>query len=383
MTELRITKEELTYERRGPRSRRSYFRDLAARDADPKANARLEAHEAEARVELPKMEARMARAAGAEYRVNESAATSAAAVPLWANQYFATAPRPKRVLASLIPTFDLPEHVASVHMPRIVTGTNTGTQEIAPVPDRDFTDAAVESPVTTVSGQSDVAMQLLEQSPLGAALDMAILKDLQESADANLEEKLFNGSGTGREITGILNLPTGAGAVSKVEYTSASPKGYETITELGKVGAQLGNARLCPPECWIMRTNRWMWIGSSTDLEDLPLAVPGHQALPPVPYTFDENRPAAAPPILGAPTFLSDAISTTLGEAKNQDAIFAIRPTDQMLFQGDTKTMVLTEVLSGTGQARFSSRTYAAMLWRRPTAISYLVGTGLVKPNEY
>jgi hypothetical protein len=380
-----ITREPLVYERRGPNSKRSYFQDRfnAEIRKDAAAVKRLERHAVECRVEEPKLQARLAEAEGVEYRVNPSRETghgSTFAPPLWANEFFATAPRPKRVLASMIPSFDLPDGVGSVNLPRIKSGTEAGTQpDLAPGPNRDMADAAVESPAMVVDGNADVALQALEQSPLGGAhLDHALLRDLGEAADAKLEERLFNGTGENKQITGILNLPTGAGGVSAVTYTNAAPKGYEVITELGKVGGQLGDARNCPPEVWLMRTARWCWIGSALDLENLPLAVPGHQAIPPVAYTFDENRPAVAPPILGFPTYLDDAIPATLGEGKNQDCIVAIRPTDMMLFESTVRSRVALDVLSGSMEARFSLHRYAAVLWRYPTAISTLTGTGLV-----
>lgn len=394
MSRIRVTREPLTYERHGTRARHSFFADWAAvahnPGSSPDAEARLERHRAEMKVELPALEKRMAtEAPDVEYRVNPSRVDGQGGYfspPLWSEEHFATAPRPKRVLAGLIPSFDLPDGVGSVHLPRITTGTKAGTPaDVSPAPEQDFTDAAVESYAATVTGNADVALQLLEQSPLGAALDHSILKDMGEAADENLEEKLFVGTGSSanREITGILNLPTGAGLTSAVTFTSASPKGYEIFSELGKVAGQLGDARRLPPECWVMRTSRWAALGSAEDEEKLPLAVPGHQALAPVAYTFDDSHPAVAPPVLGWPTYLSDAIPNTLGAGANQDIVLAIRPSDHMLFESDTKTMVLTEVLSGTMQVRFSLRRYAAVLWRYPTGVSYLQGTGLVVPSEY
>ncbi len=385
---VEVRSEPFTYERRGPNARHSYLQDIfLAKRGDARAAGRLEKHEGEMRVEAERMERRARLTDEVEYRVDPnrlSGTGGSFAVPLWANEFFATAARPKRVLAGMIPSFDLPDGVGSVNLPRIVAGTEAGTQgDDAAMPNKDMTDAAVSSVAMVVDGISDCALQDLEQSPQGAHFDHAVLKDLGEAADGKLEERLFTGLGSSQQqITGILNLPTGAGAVSVVTYTSASPKGYEIFGELGKVGAQLGDARNLPPECWLMRTARWCALGSSEDLEDLPLAVPGHQALPPVPYTFDEARPAAAPPILGFPTYLDDAIPATLGAGANQDGIVCIRPTDHMLFESTTRTAIQAEVLSATMEVRFTLHRYAAVLWRYPTGIAYLTGTGLVVQSE-
>jgi Phage capsid family len=388
MTELRVTKEPLTYERRGKNSFHSFFRDWALQEIQPndKAEARLKAHENELRVEMPKMEARLAKNPEAEYRVNPQRTEGEGfsfAPPLWASELFATAPRPKRVLASLIPSFELPPGASSVNLPRMTTGTEAGTPvDIAPPPNRDILDAAVSAPATTIAGISDVSLQLLEQSPQTAALDFVVMKDLSEAADASLEEKLFTGTGAKNQFTGLLNLATGAGGVSSVTFNSATPKGYEIYGYLGKLGAQLGDARKCPPEAWLMRTARWCALGSSLDLEDLPISTPGHEAIPVPAFTFDDSRPSVAPPILGFPNYLSDACPANLGAGGNQDAIVAIRPSDMVLFESTTKTAVFKEVLSGTLQARFQLHRYASVLWRYPTGIATLTGTGLVVQSE-
>jgi len=389
MSELRVKSEPLVYERRGPNSRHSFFRDFALRECgsgDGAAEGRLARHEAEMRVEVPAMEKRLAKNPEIEYRVNPNRTDGQGgyfAVPLWAESAWAGAVRPGRVLAGLIPGFDLPEKVTSIHLPKMTTGTEASTPtDGAPAANQDVIDSVIESPAMTVTGNSDWSLQALEQSPAGAHLDHAVLTDLNAAADADLETKLFTGTGTNREITGILNLPTGAGGVSSVTFTSASPHQYELVTEMGKVGGQLGDARKLPPECWLMRTARFCAISGSTDEEKRPLATPGHVAAEPVSYQFNDSRPAVASPFFSFPTYLSDAIPATLGVGGNQDLICAIRPSDFMLFESDNKTAVYKEVLSGTLQARFTLRRYAAALWRQPQGIAILGGTGLVIPSE-
>jgi HK97 family phage major capsid protein len=379
-----VLDEPLTYERGLPFS---YFRDraMAEHNRDEQAQKRLQRHAREAEVEVPRMmEARSRRELpeGAELRVNPNRVDGTGGYfspPLWANEYFATAPRPKRVLAGMIPNFPLDAKVSEVKMPRLTTGANVEpVTDVTAVPNRDLLDAASETVMMTLSGVSDVAMQLLEQSPPGAHLDHSILKDCLEAYDFELEKALFTGLGKAdQQIAGILNLATGAGAVTTVEFSGT--KGYELFSVLGKLASQLGDARLLPPEVWMMRTARWCWLGSSEDEEKLPLAVPGHQAIPPVPYTFDADRPAVAPPILGWPTYLSDAIPATLGPVgeANRDTIVTIRPTDSMLFETPKHTGVLTEVLSGTLQARITLHGYAGALFRYPTGIAYLTGAGM------
>ena len=382
---VEITREPLTYEKHLPRS--SFGdRALAELNDDPRARGRLRRHAEEMDVELPRFLDRIYRGSpeGLEVRVNPSRVDGQGGYfspPLYAQELFSTAPRAKRVLAGMIPNFLLTAQVIEVKLPRIVEGTKAqGGSDVSPVPNQDFTDASVESWCETFMGQSDCSMQQLEQSPPTAALDVVVLKDLLESYDEQLEASLFTGLGKEKQqIAGILNLPTGAGNVTVV--TATGTKGYEIFKELGRVAGQLGDARKCPPEVWLMRTARWAYIGTEEDEEKLPLAVPGHQAIPAPPFTFDDDRPAVAPAILGWPTYLSDAIPVTVNG--NQDIILAARPTDSVLFESQKHTSVFKEVLSGTLQARFQLHGYGAALHRYPTGLAYLTGAALKVESGY
>lgn len=372
---ITVEREPLTYERTG---QHSYWQDraLAELRGEDAPKARLERHAAEMRVEMPKLESRLRKPDGeVETRANPTRIDGQGGYfspPLWANEFFATAPRPKRVLSGLIPSFTLEAKTSEVKLPAISVGTRAetnsdGTAVAAP----DLTDAASESWVDNIAGQADVSLQALEQSPQGAHLDYVLAKDLSESYDAELEKALFIGEGKARQqLPGLFSLS----GVTKVEYTGT--KATEMFLSLGKVAGQLGDAREVPPEVWLMRTARWAWLGSSEDEQKRPLATPGYQPADPVDDALDDD-PAAAPSILGWPTYLSDAIPANLGEAGNQDAIVLARPSDSMLFETTAKSSVNAEVLSGTLQARFSLHRYAAVLWRYPTAYAQLRGTGM------
>jgi hypothetical protein len=87
-------------------------------------------------------------------------------------------------------------------------------------------------------------------------------------------------------------------------------------------------------------------------------------------------RPTSS--IYGWPVFVNDAIPATLGATGNQDTIIACRPSDLMVFEGDPRTAVLLEVLSGTLTARFIYRNYAAaIVGRYPSGIAWVTGTGM------
>lgn len=356
-TAVSITHEPLTYRQD---VRDSYFRDVAyAARHDAAAQARLDRHAAEMRTVLAAREASaraVAATQGLELRVNPDRVDGQggyASGPLWLMDFAATAPRPGRALAELMPSFTLPAGVSEVSLPRLSTGTQVGvTADGAPVPGRDIVDAAVTSPVVTLSGQSDVALQLLEQSPGGAFLDAIIFRDLAADYDLKLEQQLVNGTGAGGQLLGLLNVPAGAGLANAITYTDASPTALEMVPYIGQAAAQVGNARGLGPEAWLLRTSRRAWLNAAA------WPSPGHS--------------------FGYPPVETNAIPATLGAGGNQDAIVACRPSDMLLLESVPRFRVEFESLSGTLQARLQMLGYAAAFpARRPTGIATVTGTGM------
>ncbi len=392
---VRVASEPLTYA--AERRERSFFADLVTEARGESAEAlnareRLGRHNREVRVELAERERRVAGQVaavdglefGRERRLSSRVPGfgGSFAPPLWLIDRFATAPRPGRVLADLIPGFPLPSGVSSVNVPRFVAGNVAqAATDGAAAPSADWTDAAVSSPCAPIAGHSDVALSLLELAPRNT-LDIAVWRDLTEAYDAHLEALLVNGverTGSKVEFNGLLNYPTGPGGVNAITYTDASPTGAKLFPSFGQAAAQIGDNRLAPPEIWAMRTARWCWLGSAEDGQGLPLAVPGHTPPPRIPGLLDDRRTPPVAPLLGWPIFPNDSIPANLGAGQNQDAIIACRPSDMLLFESEPVVGVDLESLSGALGARITFRAYAAFLGaRRPTGIATITGTGLV-----
>ena len=362
---IEVTSEPLTYRRD---VRASFYRDLLI--STPAGDERLARHRQEMDVVHAERERRANQrlhSGEIEYRVEPNTTQGYGgyfAPPLWLNEYFATAPRSLQVLAPLIPMhFPLPPGVSSINLPILSTGTQVRpTPDGGGVDDRDIVDATGSSTVVTLSSQADVALQLLEQSPAGAHLDWALFKDMTESYDSQVESQLYVGLGSAaKQILGLANVTSNIG----ITYTDASPTGHAMYTYFGEAVAQVGDARKVPPECWLMRTARYAWLMASEDGQNRPLMTP--------------DPIVGVASILGFPVFLSDAIPATLGATANQDEIFAVRPSDLMLFEGEPQTSVYTEVLSGTLSARIQMHAgIAAITNRYPSGIAVMTGTGLV-----
>lgn len=371
MSTVEVIREELTY-RKG--AERSYFKDVVAHEeGDVAATERLVQHEREIADEMERRDRRARESAPGEveFRTNPNRTAGQGgnfAPPLWIIDEFATYPRAKRVLADMIPNFELPAGVQSVNLPRLTAGTTEATlTDLSADSNTDITDASVAGPVVTISGEGTVAQQLLDQSPPGAHLDFAFFKDLSESYDATLETQLLNGSGSSGQMTGLLNL-SGIGAVS---FTSGTPTATSMFTFLGQTVAKVGNNRKLPPEAWLMTTSRLAWLGSSEDSQNRPLMI-------------TDKDGSGELDMLAFPVKLTDAMPTNLGVGTNQDAIVACRPSDFILFESAPRTLVsFDNSLSNTLQVRIRLHRYAAVLWRYPSAIAALTGTGLVVQSGF
>ena len=287
-TRIRVTAEPLTYER-APECRQSFVRDLVL-DAqhEPRATARLQRHAQEMHVELRARhrrteleQRRLENDLGARFesRVNPNTTPGQGgnfAPPLWAIEEFATAPRPERVLAGLIPGFPLASGVSSVNRPgspRVLL--RTPTRIPAPSPTATSPTQAVTSSTVTIAGMEDVSIQLLEQSPVGAHLDWAFFKDLSADYDRQLETQLFNGTGnnSGPQLWGVQGLPSTT-PTTNVTYTTVSPTVIGLWTYLGELWGQVADARHAQPEAWFVRGGRWAWLASGEDTSNRPISTP-------------------------------------------------------------------------------------------------------------
>jgi HK97 family phage major capsid protein len=373
-----IKSEPLTYERH---SRHSYFADLLTSNNNPPAEQRLNRHRDEMRViaeERNQRALRGLRSGEFEYRVEPNVTDGTGGyftIPLWMNQLFATAVRPRRVVAGLIPRFVLPPGVSSINLP--IIGTGTRTQHVnpdGPVPSADITDTAGSSNVVTIAGIADVAVQMVEQSPQGAHLDWALLKDMAEDYDRDLETALLTGRGSSfNELLGVLNADTA------VTYSSASPTGSAMWAYFGQAAGQLGDARDLPPECWVMRTARWSWLQTSEDTASRPFGIPS-----PFFLGSDDATPDPVGGLIGWPVFLSDAIKATQGTGANQDFILCMRPSDLILLEGAPQTSVMRDVLSGSLGARISLHANVAAITNRyPASIYSIQGTGMTVASGF
>ncbi|TCO64947.1 phage major capsid protein [Actinocrispum wychmicini] len=403
----RVTSEPTTYHRG---SKHSYFLDLARvdlrrGDADggvTAAQERLQRHGKEMDVELPAREKRRADRArkqlenldseeknlraesGFEKRVNPNRVDGQGGYfvpPLWLVDEYVDLPRFGRAFMNTVRNMDLPSGTDSVNVPKIATGTATGMQtaDAAAVTSQDATDTFITAPVRTIAGQQDVALQLLDQSPVG--FDEILFTDLISDLNMRLDIQGINGSGAAGQLKGLFQVA----GVNTVTYTDATPTLAELWPFLMQGLSLSAKNRKMMPSAMFLTPSRWFWMASYLDSQNRPLITPETNA-PFNPMALQTGGDVEGPVgrILQFPLIADGNIPNNLGAGTNEEWMFNARTSDMYLWEGAKRTRVLQEVLSGTLQVRFQVYEYVAfMADRRPEQISILKGTGLLAPAGY
>lgn len=317
--------------------------------------------------------------------------------PLWLIDEYIPYLRAGRVFADQWTGLPLPGGTDSINLPRIVLGTAVGPQAAdgGPVGGRDITDNFVQALVRTVAGQQDAAIQLLDQSPI--AFDQVIFKDLMADHAMNLSSQLLVGSGANGQLTGVFpnGIITGASTkgfhIDTVTQTTAATQWAGTGTSfysgVAQLISQISRKRFRPPSVVVTNPAAWYAMAASTDTTNRPFVMPAPlQGTAYNPLAADTDGPVTAGPvghILGVPWVLDPNVPLTFGGATSVPLIGAVSQgnvgpidgtgagntftpaisavaDDLYLWEGEVRTRVLQEVLSGTLQVRFQVYSYCA-----------------------
>jgi HK97 family phage major capsid protein len=300
--------------------------------------------------------------------------------PLWLLEEYAALARAGRPFADAVRNVPLPGGTDSINVPRITTGSLTAAQtaDNAAVSSQDMATATVTAPVRTIAGQEDVALQLLDQSPI--AFDQIVFEDLIADYNLQLDLQVLNGSGASGQLLGIL----GVSGINAITYTDATPTVPELWPKLADSLNQASNNRKAVPTHYWMHGRRWFWMASQLDTANRPFFVAASNgptnALGVQDGSYNQGGPVTN--VIGVPVYLDLNIPTNLGAGTNEDRIIATRMRDHILFEGDLQLRALKEILSGTLGVRFQAYAYCAFTAARfPAATSVVSGTGLITPT--
>lgn len=366
-----VVGEARTY-RKGQRT--SYFRDLyQSQKGDLAAAERMQRHsrevEVEARANPDGLEARaLSRTDGAGgYFVP----------PAYLIDMYADLPRAGRPFARQVAEHDLLPGTDTVKLPRVVTGTSVTSQtaDNQLVSETDLTDAEVTSSIYTIAGQQGVALQLIDQSPIG--FDEVVWADLMAEYDVEVDRQLTNGPGTGNKHTGVLNLA----GINAVTYTSATPTASGVYSKIADAIQRIHTGRKRPPTHIFMSPRRWAFFLAATDSNSRPLVVPNGAAYNPQATQNGVESYGAVGSLQGLPVFTDPNLPENLGAGVNEDRIIVARMPDLHLWEGPLVTRALEQIRGDKLQVLLQVYAYSGFLPQRyPTAVSVISGTGLTPP---
>lgn len=301
--------------------------------------------------------------------------------PLWLIDLFAPLARAARPFADGVRNIPLPGGTDSINIPRITTGFLTGVQtaDNASVASQDMISATVNSPVRTIAGNADIAMQLLDQSPIN--FDEVVFGDLFADYALQLDSQLLTGSGSSGQLLGITNVS----GVNAVTFTSGSPTLPLLWPKLADATQQSAvNRKIWPSAAWV-HGRRFAWMAKELDSSNRPFITVTSggptNAYGDYAQDFVEAQGGPFTNLIGVPYYVDLSIPTTQGDGTRDQAIIT-RMEDHILFEGDLQARVLKEVLSGTLGVRFQVYAYVAFTAARfPVATSIVSGSGLTTPT--
>jgi HK97 family phage major capsid protein len=365
--QFRVT-EARTYQRGG---HSSYIKDLANSriNGDDEARARLQRHAEEVAVE-PEYK---------EYRdLNRADGTGGAFVPpAWLMDQWIELARAGRPTANLINTQPLPPGTDSINIPKVLTGTATAIQpaDNDPVQETDMTDTSIAIPVRTVAGQQDIAIQLLDQSPIN--FDELVMRDLLSDYATKVNLQVLGGTGASGQVTGLVTQS----GVTAVTLTATTVAGL--YAAIANATQQVFTSRYAAPNVIVMHPRRWAWLVSQLDSTSRPLVVPAAQGPNNAVGVFGGVvTQQIVGSIQGLPVVTDPSIPINTGAGTNQDTIYILRTDDLVLYESGVRTRVLPEVLSGTLTVRVQVYGYIGFSAARyPASTARITGVGLVTPT--
>lgn len=315
--------------------------------------------------------------------------------PLWLVDEFIPGLRAHLVLAALCRQMDLPAGTNSINIPKLANLTTVGYQQLnnSGLPSADWTDTFVQANVKTIGGYSDVALQLLEQSPLNI-VDEVITRDLMAARDKFLDGEVIAGDGVG---TATLNgghlmgiYPYTNWGANNVTYTDGSPApAHMAPGVFGPMASKIARTRFDAQNFKVvMHGRRWFYYSTGLDVNGRPLGETAAGGRFNVQAAQESGLQAeglvgSLPYLADAPVYIDDNIPTadTTGGGTGQDVAIAGLFDDAWLFNSPLRTDVFREVLSSNLGVRFRAYNYGAFLIRYGQSFAVATGSGFAAPS--
>lgn len=316
--------------------------------------------------------------------------------PTWLIDEFIPGLRAHLIVAGLPRQMDVPSGTNSINVPKLATLTTIGYQQAnnAGLPSQDWTDTFVQGNVKTVGGYSDVAIQLLEQSPHGI-VDEVITTDLMAAYNKFLDGEVIAGDGTnagqlnGGHLKGIYPYTNWEGT-NNVTYTDASPAPHHMVQGVfGPMASKIARTRFDAANFKVaMHGRRWFYYSTGLDANNRPFGESTTGGRFNIAAAVQSGLQAEGlvgqlPFLADAPVYIDDNIGTedTTGGGSKQDYAIGGLWDDAWLFKSPLRTDVFREVESASLGVRFRVYNYAAFLIRYGQSFAVATGSGFAEPS--
>jgi HK97 family phage major capsid protein len=283
--------------------------------------------------------------------------------PAYIQSEFDSAAHPLRSTADLCRKFPIPM-TSNVIVPAFTSGTAVGvdTTQNQTVTETDPVDTTVSCMTTTITGKVVSTRQLVDNSSPESKIDEVIAADLGAAYGAQLDSAVLTASGSGAEMTGLLNISgasTVAAGSSVAGLVDGIATGYQTM-----VGTRYRKPNVC-----IMHPRRWLsGFANGIDLQGRPLALPStHPAA--LIGTADDGVVAEW---LGRRVILDVNVPTTSGNG-SQDYVILGHSNDWLLYESVLNFMADRQSLATQMSVNLIAWRYAALIVRYPSSVC-LVG---------
>lgn len=272
---------------------------------------------------------------------------ASSAIPNYLADLFSVSLKNAGVLAPRLEQRPLPARGMTLTAGRLSTAASTTpiAAENAAVVEQDPTTATITSPVCTVSGQIDVSEQLLSRA--APTFDEIAAKELGTLFAEDLDGQLLNGSGSGGQLTGLLD----AADVTAVTATTATAAA--NLATVAKAYDLAGVAAGVAPDTTVLHPRRLGFIKGTIGYAPAWPASGELIEAPGMPVTLTTNR----------------------------DAIVMFARSEVVLLTSPLSVRVAPNPLSSTLTARITRWAYCALLVRSPASVAVITGAGLASPT--
>jgi HK97 family phage major capsid protein len=313
--------------------------------------------------------------------------------PKWLIDEYIPYLRAGRVAAGLCRQMALPPGTDSINIPKLTTPTRTAIQtaDNQPIITQDIKDNFVNASVKTVAGFADLPIQLIEQAP-GTIIDKVITVDMMADYDQQVDLQVLTGSGVGAPLSGgqIVGIyPASNWSATGVTWTAASPTGGGFFQILGAIVSKTSQIRFNLQDfTFLLHPRRWFWAATYLDSngrflvqsEQFPNFNADALEADPTPHEGYAGHVPFGPKVyIDANVPITDS-SGTPGGGTADIAIGAIWD-DVWLFEGEPRTDVFDQTLSGTLEIRYRLYNYIALLQRYGSSVAIGTGTGFAAPT--